>query len=372
MFEGTVVRGIRMPMFKEGDNLREIIVSTLLEEDHRGKMYTAGDKDVIGITESIVARCQGNYVTVDDIATDIKIIFNSPDEVGVVWPIFSRNRFAMILKGIARGTKKILLQLGTGIDDVGNEFLNPYTGVNIIQYYKDIVEGEGAQCEIFLDDFTNTIPDKTKNIIIAETHKAELTVEMWSRIYGDHHFITLADICNKEVPGRKGWNEDYGLYGSNKAGEELLKLFPRKVPAQTLVEGIQADIKRETGADVEVMVYGDGCFKDPVSGIWEFADPVVSPAYTKGLEGCPNEVKIKYLLDTDLKDSKNPEEDIEKIIEKSKKEESLVGKMISQGTTPRRYVDLLGSLFDLTSGSGAKGTPVVIVQGYFDSYEADY
>lgn len=372
MFEGTVVRGIRMPMFKEGDDLREIIVSTLLEEDHRGKNYSPDDRDVIGITESIVARCQGNYVTVDDIATDIKTIFNNPDEVGVVWPIFSRNRFAIILKGIARGTKKVLLQLGTGIDDVGNEFLNPYTGVNIIQYYKDIVEGEGAQCEIFLDDFTNTIPDKTRNIIIAETHKAELTIEMWSRIYGNHHFVTLADICNKEVPGRKGWNEDYGLYGSNKAGEELLKLFPRKVPAQTLVEGIQADIKRERGTDVEVMVYGDGCFKDPVSGIWEFADPVVSPAYTKGLEGCPNEVKIKYLLDTDLKDSETPEEDIEKIIEKSKKEESLVGKMISQGTTPRRYVDLLGSLFDLTSGSGAKGTPVVIAKGYFDSYEADY
>lgn len=359
---GTIVKGIKMPLFKEGDNLRKSIVDELLKTG-----IELRPKDVLGITESIVARAQGNYVTVDDIAADVKEIFGDPDEVGVMWPIFSRNRFAMILKGIARGTKKVLLQLGTGIDDVGNEFLNPYTGVNIIQYYKEIIEGEGAQCEIFLDDFTNTLPDKTKNIIVAETHKAELTVEMHGRIYPDHKYITLANLCSKETAGRKGWNDEYGLYGSNKAGEELLKLFPRTAPAQTLVEGIQADIKEKTGIEIEVMVYGDGCFKDPVSGIWEFADPVVSPAYTKGLEGCPDEVKIKYLLDTDLKDSENPEEELKKIIQDSKKE-SLVGKMISQGTTPRRYVDLLGSLFDLTSGSGKKGTPVVIAQGYFDDY----
>ena len=359
---GTIVKGIKMPLFKEGDDLRKSIVDELLKTG-----IELRPRDVLGITESIVARAQGNYVTVDDIAADVKEIFVDPDEVGVLWPIFSRNRFAMILKGIARGTKKVLLQLGTGIDDVGNEFLNPYTGVNIIQYYKEIIEGEGAQCEIFLDDFTNTLPDRTKNIVVSETHKAELTVEMWSRIYGDHKLITLADLCSKETAGRKGWNSEYGLYGSNKAGEELLKLFPRTAPAQTLVEAIQADIKEKTGVEIEVMVYGDGCFKDPVSGIWEFADPVVSPAYTKGLEGCPDEVKIKYLLDTDLKDSENPEEELKKIIKDSKKE-SLVGKMISQGTTPRRYVDLLGSLFDLTSGSGKKGTPVVIAQGYFDDY----
>ena len=259
---GTIVKGIKMPLFKEGDNLRKSIVDELLKTG-----IELRPKDVLGITESIVARAQGNYVTVDDIAADVKEIFGDPDEVGVMWPIFSRNRFAMILKGIARGTKKVLLQLGTGIDDVGNEFLNPYTGVNIIQYYKEIIEGEGAQCEIFLDDFTNTLPDKTKNIIVAETHKAELTVEMHGRIYPDHKYITLANLCSKETAGRKGWNDEYGLYGSNKAGEELLKLFPRTAPAQTLVEGIQADIKEKTGIEIEVMVYGDGCFKDPVSGI---------------------------------------------------------------------------------------------------------
>lgn len=360
---GTEVRGIRMPMFKEGSDVRKVVVDTLISGG-----YVPKERDVICITESVVARAQGNYVTLDDIAKDVVDLFGEDPCVGVMWPIFSRNRFSLILKGISRASSKVILQLGaSGYDGVGNAIYNEYTGVNILEFYKNIIEGEGAQCEIYLDDFSNTLPDKTKNIIVSETHEADKVIQTLSPLYGKtHKFITLADLCNKKVVGRKGWNSDYGLYGSNKAGDELLKLFPRSIDCQELVNQIQEDIKKATGTLVEVMIYGDGAFKDPVSGIWEFADPVVSPGFTKGLDGVPSEVKLKYALDNELKDSQSPEEEIKKMIEE--KEKSLVGNMKGQGTTPRHYPDLLGSLADLTSGSGDKGTPVVIVSGYFKNY----
>lgn len=360
---GTEVKGIRMPMFKEGSDVRKVVVDTLISGG-----YVPKERDVICITESVVARAQGNYVTLDDIAKDVVDLFGEKPCVGVMWPIFSRNRFSLILKGIARASSKVILQLGaSGYDGVGNAIYNEYTGVNILEFYKNIIEGEGAQCEMYLDDFSNTLPDKTKNIIVSETHEADRVIQTLLPLYGKtHKFITLADLCNKKVVGRKGWNPDYGLYGSNKAGDELLKLFPRSIDCQELVNQIQEDIKKATGTLVEVMIYGDGAFKDPVSGIWEFADPVVSPGFTKGLDGVPNEVKLKYALDNELKDSQDPEEEIKKMIEG--KEKSLIGNMKGQGTTPRHYPDLLGSLADLTSGSGDKGTPVVIVSGYFKNY----
>lgn len=362
---GTISMGIRMPMFNEGSDVRKIVVENLSKTNIKFE-----EKDVICITESIVARALGNYVTVDDIAADVVEQFGENPEVGVMWPIFSRNRFSLILKGIARASKRVVLQLGgTGKDDVGNDLYNQFTGVNIIEFYKDLVEKENAQCEIYLDDYSNTLPDKVKNIIVCETHNPRNTINVISPIYPDHKFITPEDLCNKQKPGRKGWNEEYGLYGSNKAGDELLKLFPRAIDCQTLVEGIQSDIKELSGVDVEVMVYGDGCFKDPVCGIWEFADPVVSPGYTKGLEGVPGEIKIKYILDNDLKNELNQEEEIKQRIKE--KEHDLKGNMTSQGTTPRRYTDLLGSLADLTSGSGDKGTPVVWIKGYFKNYSED-
>lgn len=363
---GTEVRGIRMPMFKEGSNVKDIVIENLFKTGLEFK-----EKDVICITESIVARSLGNYVTIDDIAEDVIELFGENPEVGVMWPIYSRNRFSLILKGISRASKRVILQLGgTGKDDVGNDLLNQFTGINIIDFYKNIVEEEDAQCEIYLDDYSNTLPDKVKNIIVCETHNPENTIELLKPLYGKtHNFVTPKDLCNKQKAGRKGWNEDYGLYGSNKAGDELLKLFPRTIDCMNLVNSIQEEIRNKTEVNVEVMIYGDGCFKDPICGIWEFADPVVSPGYTKGLEGVPGELKIKYLLDNDLKDNENLESELKQRIKT--KDDNLVGKMSSQGTTPRRYVDLLGSLADLTSGSGDKGTPVVWISGYFKNYSED-
>lgn len=361
---GTEVRGIRLPMIKRGDNLREIIVDILLSTQIPFK-----ERDVICITESIVARSCGNYVSVDDIAQEVLDRFGEDPVVGVLWPIYSRNRFSLILKGIARASKKVIIQLGSGKDDVGNDIYNQFTGVNIIEFYKNLVESEGAQCEMYLNDYINTLPDKCTNIIVASTHGAHESVDQLRRIYGCRvNTITLKDLCAKPEKDR-GYNEKFGLLGSNKAGDELLKLFPRVSDCKDLVEGVREDILEKTGVSVEVMVYGDGCFKDPVCGIWEFADPVVSPAYTDGLQGTPGELKIKYLLDSEESIQDDLEGGIRKMIRE--KDKDLKENMLSQGTTPRRYTDLLGSLADLTSGSGDKGTPVVWISGYFRNFGDD-
>ena len=347
---GTASYGLRAPIIRQGDDLVQIVVDTLLNSGLEIK-----DRDVLGITESIVARCQGNYVTIDEVAEEIKKISNNADTILVYRPIYSRNRFAMILKAIARAAgKKVYIRM-TYKDEVGNVLKNhPFTGLNYDEYYKSIVEAEGKECIIVYD---NTTLDAAKDII-----DFVINAEMYFTTCNYDSFkdgCYLSDICKDKC--------DYGLYGSNKASEEMLKLFPSKSYAEAIVERVQGRIFTETGKKIEVMVYGDGCFKDPVGGIWEFADPVVSPAYTSGLEGTPNEIKIKNFADEKYKDLKGEElsSAIKKEIEN--KSSDLKGNMNSQGTTPRRYTDLLGSLMDLTSGSGDKGTPFVYVQGYFDN-----
>lgn len=388
---GTVSRGIRCPIIKEGDDLRQIIpdaVLTAAEADN----FSMNDKDVVAITESIVARAQGNYCTVDDIAEDVKNKFGGED-LGVIFPITSRNRFSVLLTGIARGCKKIYLMLSYPSDEVGNAFLtlddldekgvNPYsdvltekqyyelfgepkhefTGVNYVKFYNELINHENCDCEIIFANQAKTILNYTNNVLSCDIHtrmrSKRILKKEGANVYG------LDDIMTKSING-SGYNEKYGLLGSNKATDEKVKLFPRD--AQDLVEDIQAEFKKRTGKNVEVMVYGDGAFKDPQGKIWELADPVVSPFYTSGLKGTPNEVKIKYLADNDFKNLKG-EELKEAIIDSIKaKAKDLVGKMVSEGTTPRQLTDLIGSLCDLTSGSGDKGTPVVLVQGYFDNY----
>lgn len=390
--QGCISRGIRLPIIREGDNLREIVTNSVLEASKEGK-FSINDRDVISITESIVARSQGNYVTIDDIKTDL-INKVGADEVGVIFPILSRNRFAICLKGIARAFKKIYLMLSYPSDEVGNALLtydeidekgvNPYTdvlplskyrvlfgykkheftGVDYIEYYMDLIKGEGCEVEVIFANQAKTILNYTKNVIACDIHTRVRTKRIL-RNNGARVVLGLDDILTSSVNG-SGFNTKYGLLGSNKATEEKIKLFPKE--AQILVEGIQEDILAKTGKHVEVMVYGDGAFKDPQGKIWELADPVVSPFYTKGLVGTPNELKLKYLADNDFKDlsGKELKEAIENKIKS--KESNLVGNMASEGTTPRQLTDLLGSLSDLTSGSGDKGTPVVLIQGYFDNY----
>ncbi len=389
---GTVSRGIRCPIIREGDDLTQIVTDSVLEAAQI-EGFELHDRDVISMTESIVARSQGNYCTVNDIADDVRNKLGG-GTVGVIFPILSRNRFAICLKGIAMGCKKIVLMLSYPSDEVGNELVsldkvdeagvNPYsdvlsleryrelfgytkhefTGVDYVEYYSDIIQEEGCEVEIVFANQAKAILDYTKNVINCDIHTRARTKRIL-RAAGAEKVFGLDEIMNASVNG-SGYNERYGLLGSNKATEGQVKLFPRD--CQDLVEGVQKVILERTGKHVEVMVYGDGAFKDPKGKIWELADPVVSPAFTKGLIGTPNEVKIKYLADNDFAQLSG--EALKEAISKSIKEKdaNLVGKMVSEGTTPRQLTDLIGSLCDLTSGSGDKGTPVVLVQGYFDNY----
>ena len=391
---GTVSRGIRCKIIKEGDNLEDIVVNSIIDAS-KGN-FEIKDKDVIAITESIVARSQGNYATIDDIANDVKNKFES-DEVGVIFPILSRNRFSILLKGIARGLKKIYLMLSYPSDEVGNALLsydeldsknvNPYsdvleyedyrklfgykvhefTGVDYIEYYKELIQSQGCEVKIIFANRPQAILKYTKYVLTCDIHTRARTKRILKE-NGAINVLGLDDILTSPLNG-SGYNKLYGLLGSNKSTEDKVKLFPRD--AQNLVDNVQANIQKLTGKHVEVMVYGDGAFKDPQGKIWELADPVVSPFYTKGLVGTPNELKLKYLADNDFKDLKD--EKLKEAIEKKIKEKSgsLVGNMASQGTTPRQLTDLIGSLCDLTSGSGDKGTPIVYIQGYFDNYTND-
>ncbi|MBQ6319593.1 MAG: coenzyme F420-0:L-glutamate ligase [Lachnospiraceae bacterium] len=389
---GTVSRGIRCPIIREGDDLIQIVTDSVIEAA-QAEGFELHDRDVISMTESIVARSQGNYCTVNDIAADVKNKLGG-DTVGVIFPILSRNRFAICLKGIAMGCKKIVLMLSYPSDEVGNELvnidkvdeagINPYsdvltlaryrevfgytkhefTGVDYVEYYSDIIKEEGCDVEIIFANQPKAILEYTKNVINCDIHTRARTKRLL-KAAGAKKVFGLDEIMNAPVNG-SGFNEKYGLLGSNKATEGQVKLFPRD--CFDLVEGVQKVILDRTGKHVEVMVYGDGAFKDPKGKIWELADPVVSPAYTKGLIGTPNEVKIKYLADNDFAALSGDE--LKEAISRSIKEKdaNLVGKMVSEGTTPRQLTDLIGSLCDLTSGSGDKGTPVVLVQGYFDNY----
>lgn len=346
---GTASYGLRAPIVKQGDDLIQIIVDTVLNSGLEIK-----DRDVLGITESIVARCEGNYVTIDEVAEEIKKLSNNADFIYVSRPIYSRNRFAMILKAIARAAGKKVYIYMPQYDEVGNIVRNhPFTNLNYDEYYKSIVEAEGKGCEIVDSNFPEL------DCFVIDSRMYFSTNNDLQRENG----CKLSDICKDKC--------EYGLYGSNKSSEELLKLFPSKNYAQNIVDKVQGKIYTETGKKIEVMVYGDGCFKDPVGGIWEFADPVVSPAYTSGLEGTPNEIKIKNFADEKYKDLHGEELNSAIKEEIKNKSSDLKGNMNSQGTTPRRYTDLLGSLMDLTSGSGDKGTPFVYVQGYFDNMSND-
>lgn len=388
---GTVSRGIRCPIIRQGDDLAKIVVDSIINAA-KSENFSLRNKDIVAITESIVARAQGNYCTVDDIAKDIKDKFND-ETIGVIFPITSRNRFSVLLKGIARGAKKIVVMFSYPSDEVGNAFLsldeldekgiNPYsdvltekqyidlfgeprhefTGVNYIKEYRKIIEEENTECEIIFANQAKAILNYTNSVLTCDIHsrfrsKRNLK-SLGAKVYG------LDEIMNKSING-SGFNLEYGLLGSNKATEDKVKLFPRE--SQPLVEKIQDMFKEETGKDIEVMIYGDGAFKDPQGKIWELADPVVSPFYTKGLEGKPNEVKIKYLADNEYKSLSG--EELKNAIKTSieNKDKDLYGKMASEGTTPRKLTDLIGSLCDLTSGSGDKGTPIILVQGYFDNY----
>lgn len=351
---GTSVFGLRAPIVKQGDDLVQIIVDTVLNSGLEIK-----DRDVLGITESIVARCQGNYVTIDEVTEQIKQLSNNAKAIAVFKPIYSRNRFAMILKAIARAAgEKVFIKMPQ-YDEVGNVVRNhPFTGLNYDDYYRSIVEAEGKKCIIYYDD--DKMPSSLDEDFV---DSFEIDARMYSTATNTdkikENICKLSDICADKC--------EYGLYGSNKSSEEMLKLFPSCEYSRNLVREVQQRIKDTTGKLIEVMVYGDGCFKDPVGGIWEFADPVVSPASTLGLLGTPNEIKIKNFADEKYKDLRGEELDNAIKEEIKHKDSDLKGNMNSQGTTPRRYTDLLGSLMDLTSGSGDKGTPFVYVQGYFDN-----
>ena len=389
---GTVSRGIRCPIIREGDDLAKIVSESVLEAaEYEG--FSINDKDVISITESIVARAQGNYASIDDIGSDVKAKLGG-ETIGVIFPILSRNRFSICLKGIARGAKKVVLMLSYPSDEVGNCLvsldkiddagINPYsdvltlekyrelfgenkhefTGIDYVDYYKSIIEGEGAEAEIIFANQAKTILDYTDCVLTCDIHSRARTKRIL-KAKGAKIVCGLDDILNQSVNG-SGYNAKYGLLGSNKSTEDKIKLFPQE--CKDLVLDIQKKVLEATGKKVEVMVYGDGAFKDPQGKIWELADPVVSPAFTDGLIGTPNELKLKYLADNDFKDLSG--DALKEAISKSIKEKdgNLVGNMASQGTTPRQLTDLIGSLCDLTSGSGDKGTPVVLVQGYFDNY----
>ena len=389
---GTVSRGVRCPIIKEGDDLVSIVTDSIIlasEEEN----FPLNDRDVVAITESIVARAQGNYATVDQIATDVKNKVKS-EKIGVIFPILSRNRFAILLKGIAKGVKKIVLMLSYPSDEVGNSLISydeldeknidPYkdvltleqyrnlfghnvhefTGVDYVEYYMSIIKEMGAEVEVIFANQAKTILNYADSIITCDIHTRNRTKRILKNA-GAKVVLGLDDILTSSVDG-SGYNEKYGLLGSNKATEDKVKLFPRD--SQYLVEDIQKQLYEKTNKHFEVMVYGDGAFKDPQGKIWELADPVVSPFHTEGLNGTPNELKLKYLADNDFKELKG--EELKMAISKriKEKEQSLVGKMVSEGTTPRQLTDLIGSLCDLTSGSGDKGTPIVLVQGYFDNY----
>ena len=390
---GTVSRGVRCPIIREGDDLAKIIVDSVLEAAE-SEGYAMRDRDVVAVTESVVARAQGNYASVDAIATDVRNKLGG-ETIGVIFPILSRNRFAICLRGIARGAKKVVLMLSYPSDEVGNELvsfdqldaakvnpysdvlseekyrelfgqnIHPFTGVDYVQYYGDLIREEGAEAEIIFANDPRAVLNYTKNVLNCDIHTRVRTQRLlWAA--GAEKVVGLDGILTESIDGN-GYNEKYGLLGSNKSTEDMVKLFPRD--CQGLVMDVQAKFLEKTGKCVEVMVYGDGAFKDPVGKIWELADPVVSPAYTPGLEGTPNELKLKYLADNDFADLSGAElkAAIEKAI-RAKDGSSLVGNMASQGTTPRRLTDLIGSLCDLTSGSGDKGTPIIHVQGYFDNY----
>ncbi len=388
---GTVSRGVRCPIIREGDDIASIVVNSVIEASEV-EGFDLRERDVVAITESVVARSQGNYASVDAIAKDVKAKLGG-ETVGVIFPILSRNRFAICLRGIAKGAKKIVLMLNYPSDEVGNALVSldqldeagvnpysdvlteekyrelfgqnphPFTGVDYVSYYKELIQSCGAEAEIILANDPRVILKYTDSVLNCDIHSRQRTKRIL-RDAGAKRVVGLDEILNSSVDG-SGYNEKYGLLGSNKSTEETIKLFPHE--CFDMVYSIQEQFKERTGKNIEVMVYGDGAFKDPVGKIWELADPVVSPAYTKGLEGTPNELKLKYLADNDFADLKG--EELKKAIEGAikKKDDDLVGNMASQGTTPRRLTDLIGSLCDLTSGSGDKGTRIVLVQGYFDN-----
>ena len=389
---GTVSRGIRCPIIREGDDLVKIVSDSVIEAA-QSEGFEFRDRDVISITESIVARAQGNYASIDAIAKDVRAKLGG-ETIGVIFPILSRNRFAICLKGIARGANKIVLMLSYPSDEVGNELvsldkiddagINPYsdvlsleryrelfgenkhefTGVDYVEYYSNIIKGEGCDVEIIFANQAKTILSYTDCVLTCDIHTRARTKRIL-KAAGAKVVCGLDDIMTSSIDG-SGYNASYGLLGSNKSTEDKIKLFPQE--CKQLVLDIQARMLEKTGKHIEVMVYGDGAFKDPQGKIWELADPVVSPAFTDGLIGTPNELKLKYLADNDFKDLSG--EELKKAISESikAKDGNLVGNMASQGTTPRQLTDLIGSLCDLTSGSGDKGTPIVFVQGYFDNY----
>ena len=388
---GTVSRGIRCPIFREGDDIATMVVNSVVEASE-GEGFELRNRDVVAITESVVARAQGNYASVDAIAEDVRAKLGG-ETIGVIFPILSRNRFAICLRGIAKGAKKIVLMLNYPSDEVGNALVSldqldeagvnpysdvlteakyrelfgenphPFTGVDYVSYYSDLIKSCGAEVEIILANDPRVILKYTDSVLNCDIHSRARTKRILLAS-GAKRVCSLDDILTESVNG-SGFNSKYGLLGSNKSTEDMVKLFPNE--CFDLVANIQAQLLERTGKHIEVMVYGDGAFRDPVGKIWELADPVVSPAYTPGLEGTPNELKLKYLADNDFADLKG--EELKKAIEAAirEKDGDLVGNMASQGTTPRRLTDLIGSLCDLTSGSGDKGTPVVLVQGYFDN-----
>lgn len=392
---GTVSRGIRCPIIREGDNLADIIVDSVLAAAE-SEGFSLRDRDVIAATESIVARAQGNYASIDAIAKDVKAKLGG-GTIGVIFPILSRNRFSICLKGIARGAKKIILMLSYPSDEVGNALVSldqldeagvnpysdvldekkyrelfgenkhPFTGVDYVQYYSDLIRESGAEVEVIFANQPQEILNYTKNVLTCDIHTRARTKRIL-KAKGAEVVLGMDDILTESVDG-SGCNKRFGLLGSNKSTENSVKLFPRE--CKDLVLNVQQQILEKTGKHVEVMVYGDGAFKDPVGKIWELADPCVSVANTDGLEGTPNELKLKYLADNDFKDLSG--EALKDAISSriQAKQANLVGNMASQGTTPRRLTDLIGSLCDLTSGSGDKGTPVILVQGYFDNFTTD-
>lgn len=389
---GTISRGIKAPIIREGDDIVKIVADCVLSQAEQ-EGFELHEKDVISVTEAVVARADGNYASTDDIAADVKAKFGG-ETVGVVFPILSRNRFAVCLRGIARGAKKIVLMLSYPSDEVGNHLFDedlldesgvnpytdvlsleeyrkafgyakhPFTGVDYVDYYKSLIEEEGAQAEVIFANHAEAIVPYTKNVLLCDIHSRERSKRRVLK-NGGETVLTLTDILNAPVNG-SGYNAAYGLLGSNKATESTVKLFPKN--AQEIAEKIQKEILERTGVKIEAMVYGDGAFKDPVGKIWELADPVVGAGYTDGLIGLPNELKLKYLADNDFADLTG-EQLAEAIRERIKEKElDLKGQMVSEGTTPRRLTDLIGSLSDLTSGSGDKGTPIVLIQNYFNNY----
>lgn len=389
---GTVSRGVRAPIIREGDNLVQIVVDSVLAAG-QSEGFSFHDRDVVAVTEAVVARAQGNYAHINDIAADVKGKLGG-ETIGVIFPILSRNRFSVCLKGIARGAKKVVLMLSFPADEVGNHLidedlldekgvnpwsdvlteekyrelfgrvLHPFTGVDYIEFYSELIRESGAEVEIILSNNPKTILDYTDKVLCCDIHTRNRTKRILKKA-GASVVLGLDDIMTESVNG-SGFNPNYGLLGSNKATEETVKLFPKD--CDVFVSEVAALMKEKTGKNIEVMVYGDGAFKDPVGKIWELADPVVSPAYTPGLEGTPNEVKLKYLADNNFASLSGDalKEAISDYIRN--KDADLKGQMVSQGTTPRRLTDLIGSLADLTSGSGDKGTPIILIQGYFDNY----